>query len=429
MRVRVEAAAVWPGGEQGWYAPGQVTWSESRIESVGPLTADAPEVDRVIRAMDGFVLPGLLNGHNHAAMSLMRGIADDSPLMEWLTRHIFPLEAHLTSEDVYVGTLLSCAEMIRGGTVGFADMYFFVDAVAQAVETSGLRGWIARGLVEVDDPGGEKLAEAVEFARRWRGQAEGRVVGMLGPHAPYTCGPRYLEQVAEAAHSADLGIHIHLAESWQEVQASQERFGLTPVELAARTGILQSRVLVAHGVHLQDQDRNLLAAAQGGVVHCPVSNAKLGNGTMDVVQARRAGVTVGLGTDGPASTNTLDMFLEMKAMAWGQKVLHQDPACFKAVEALRAATEGNARILGGVSGRLEPGAPADLIVVGAQKAHLTPVHDWSSNAVYAATASDVRYTICNGVILMEEGRLLTLDEEAVRREATARARALLERSR
>ncbi|MBX5466647.1 MAG: amidohydrolase [Firmicutes bacterium] len=425
MRWRIEARAVWTGVQGAWYAPGQVTWTEAGIESAGAPEPSSAPVDRVIRVPEGVVLPGLLNAHNHAAMALLRGLADDSALEPWLYRHIFPVEAKMTAEDVWVGTLLACAEMIRGGTVGFADMYFHADAVARAVEQSGMRAWIAPGLVEADDPGRERLLAAVAFAQRWRDRAAGRIVGMLGPHAPYTCGPDYLEAVAEAAVLHRLGVHIHLAESPREVETIRERYGLSPVALAERVGLFSARVVVAHAVHLDDRDRAILAGIRGGVAHCPVSNAKLGNGIADVPALLRQGVAVGLGTDGPASTNALDLFLEMKTMAWLQKVRGADPTALGAREALAAATSGSAAVLGGVSGQLLPGHPADLCVVSTASPHWTPVHDWDSNVVYATCAQDVRYVVCAGRMLLEDGRLTTIDEAAVRQEAAERARHLV----
>lgn len=425
MRYRMEGATVLTlDGEDRVFAPGQLTWEDDHIVSVGALDSDPSPVDQLIHVPDAVVLPGFLNGHNHAAMSLMRGLADDQSLLPWLYDHIFPVEARLTGEDVYVGTLLAAAEMLRSGTVGFADMYFHADQVARAVEVSGLRGWVGRGLAS-----GEKafdhLAEAVDFGRRWRGRGDGRVVPMLGPHAPYTLDDAFTRAIATAAHDEGLAIHIHLAESPQEVE-DLARSGTRPVSWARARGLLDGRVLIAHGTQITDRDLPALSGLVGGVIACPVSNAKLGNGIMPYPLLAAAGIAVGLGTDGAASTNSLDMFLEMKMMAWLQKLRAGRPDAFSARDAVRLATEGTAAVLGHPGGQLAPGRPADFIAVGSDPPHLNPWHDWVSNLVYAASGADVRYTVVAGRILLAEGMITSFDEREVVREARGRARRLVE---
>lgn len=418
MRYRIHAGTVITMDDQGHiYQPGQVTWDDENITTVGGPESDLTPVDHHLHVPEGLVLPGFYNGHNHAAMTLFRGLADDSPLFEWLQHHIWPREARLTAEDIYLGTMVGIAEMIRSGTVGFADMYFEVDAVARAVAESGIRGWISRGLIGDQDPGGEKLDESVAFAQKWRGQAQGRVVPMLGPHAPYTCSPEYLRRVAEAARTHDLGIHIHLAESRSEIDQMLSRYGRTPIALASEAGIFQSRTLIAHGVHIDAADLTYLEGIQGGIVSCPVSNAKLGNGILPYSLLEKAGIAVGLGTDGAASTNTLDMFEEMKAMAWMQKLRDHRPDTFKAYDALVAATRASARILGFPGGQLVAGGPADLIVVATQSAHMTPQWDPVANLVYAGHGGDVRYTVVAGRILLADGVITAFDENALLAEA------------
>lgn len=426
MRYRMEVLAVVTlDDEDRILTNAEITWEEGIIQSIGPAGSDLSSVDQTIKVPQGILLPGFYNGHNHAAMSLFRGYADDSPLFEWLQKYIWPIEQRLTADDIYGGTMLACAEMIRTGTVGFADMYFEVDAVATAVRDSGLRGWISRGLIGDQDSGLEKLEESVSFAERWRGQAEGRVIGMLGPHAPYTCSPEYLTKVAERALDHQLGIHIHLAESLDEMEQMRQRYGKTPIQIAHDAGVFANRTILAHGVHIQPEDIQWLTGMQGGVVSCPVSNAKLGNGILPYELLNRSGVAVGLGTDGAASTNTLDMFQEMKAMAWMQKVRNQAPDSFKAKDALRAATRGSADVLGFSGGRLTVGRPADFIVVDGHRSHLTPDLDLISNLVYAAVGQDVVYTVVQGKILMAEGIITAFEEEHVIDEAKERVRVLI----
>ncbi|PSR21732.1 MAG: S-adenosylhomocysteine deaminase [Sulfobacillus acidophilus] len=412
--------------ERRQYHPGVIVYDEREIVYVGSPQGYQEPVDREIVIPEGIILPGLLNGHNHAAMSLMRGLADDSPLFEWLSQYVWPLEEHLTPEDIEVGTLLACAEMIRSGTVGFADMYFEVDISAKAVDMAGMRAWIARGLDRADT---KKLEESVEFCQAWRGHGHGRIETMLGPHAPYTCPPEFLAQVASAAQTYQLPIHIHLSESRDEMRQMAEQYHKTPIQVAYDAGILASRTLIAHGVYIEEADLKYLEQMEGGVVSCPISNAKLGNGTLPYHRLRNAGVAVGLGTDGAASTNSLDMFLEMKAMAWMQKLKEGKPEGFRAEDALWAATRGTAQILGHRGGVLQPGAPADFIVVDGRRAHMTPTWDVVANLVYAASGSDVRYCVVDGQIILQEGIITSFDERAVLQEAAARAQRLMERGR
>ncbi len=422
MRFRMEGPTVITlDDKRTVYGPGQLTWQDGEIVSLGPENSDPAPVDQLIRVGDAYLLPGLLNGHNHAAMTLLRGVADDSPLFEWLHDHIFPLEAKLTAEDVYTGTLLACAEMIHTGTVGFADMYFHAEQVARAVEQAGLRAWIARGITGDAQSGQPRLDESLEFATEWRGHP--RITPMLGPHAPYTVSFDLLQRVAAAAQECDLGIHIHLAESPQEMAELAQR-QTTPFALAHRAGLFSSRILIAHGTHVSASDVDYLVGMRGGIITCPVSNAKLGNGILPYSMLREAGITVGLGTDGPASTNSLDMFLEMKAMAWLQKLAGRHPETFRAEEALIAATTATASVLGHAGGQLAVGRPADFIVVGRRSAHLTPEHDAVANLVYAAQGKDVRYTVVDGHILMAEGIITAFDEQAVILEAESRAKML-----
>ncbi|NMP22281.1 amidohydrolase [Sulfobacillus sp. DSM 109850] len=407
------------------FRPGAVVYEGSQISYAGSPDGYQGPLEQEIVVPDGILLPGLLNGHNHAAMSLMRGMADDSPFFEWLTQHVWPVENRLTAEDIRVGSLLAAAEMIRSGTVGFADMYFEVEATAEAIATAGMRAWISRGLVGLEDPEGEKLNQAVAFARDWQGKAEGRIVTMLGPHAPYTCPPEYLERVAEAAKLAGVGIHIHLSESADEMKQLQERYQRTPVQLASEAGIFASRTLIAHGVFIGEEDLPYLQGMTGGVITCPVSNAKLGNGILPYAMLKEAHIPVGLGTDGATSTNSLDMFLEMKAMAWLQKIAEGRPEGFHAAEALWAATRGTAEVLGHPGGRIAEGAPADFIVVDGNQAHMTPEWDVVANLVYSAVGSDVRYVVINGRIVLQEGIITTFDEAEVIREAKARGERLM----
>lgn len=421
--VTIAAGVVFTGDEAGTvFAPGEVSWTGPTLSYIGPPRIPGP--GRRIELPQGAVLPGLVNGHNHAAMALLRGYADDSRLMPWLHEYIWPVEARMTAEDVYVGTLLASAEMIRSGTVGFADMYMFPEAIARAVHESGLRGFVARGLVGHGAEAQEALQQSVELARTWPRRYP-LVEGWLGPHAPYTCSPSFLEQVAAAAQLHGLGIHIHLSESREEIAEMHRQHGLTPIQLAEQVGILTPKTLVAHGVYLTDQDRAILGRHQTGVVHCPVSNLKLGNGIAPITELMADGIRVGLGTDGPASTNTLDMFTEMRTAAWLQKSQSENPAAFSAQAALSLATRGSAAILGYDGGILRQGRPADVVAVNWWTPHAIPHPDPFSTLVYSTQAADVRYTVVAGRILLDDGVITSFDEEACMQEAHHRAQALI----
>ncbi|HUW63510.1 MAG TPA: amidohydrolase [Spirochaetia bacterium] len=393
--------------------------------SAGPLPEGfVPE--RTIDGQGGVVMPGLVNCHTHAAMTLLRSYADDLPLMRWLNEAVWPLEDRMEGEDIYWGTLLCCLEMIRGGVTTFADMYFFMDEAARAVERSGLRASLSRGLIG-NGPTAEKgLVESRELVQRWHGAADGRITVMLGPHAPYTCPPSYLARVIELSGELGVGIHIHLAETLAEVTEIKEKYGTTPVDLMLKTGLFERPVLAAHCVHLTPDDIAVLAAHKVGVAHNPESNMKLGSGIAPVNALLQAGVRVGIGTDGAASNNDQDIFGEMRSAALLAKVAALDPTVLPAPQVLHMATAGGAAALGlAGTGVLAPGYRADLILVNIHQPHLTPRHDLAAHLVYAARAADVILTMVDGSILWADGRFTTLDPEEVMAQANKRAGRLV----
>ncbi len=410
---------------------------DGRIAEVAEA-GDIGDADRVVDASGSLVLPGMVNAHTHASMTLLRGYADDLPLQTWLEDHIWRVEAHLTPEDIRVGAELAVVEMIKSGTTAFADMYFEMDKVADVVDEAGLRARLGYGIITVgkdDEEARDELREGVEFARDYDGTADGRVRTMVTPHAPYTCDDETLRESAEEARDMDVPLHIHLSETAQEVDDCVENEGVRPPEYLDSLGVFDgdeedsgTEAYVAHGVHLNTDDIELLASKDVGVAHCPSANMKLASGVAPVTALLDAGVTVGIGTDGPASNNTLDMFKEARHAALVAKTRENDASVVSAREALDAATRGGAELLGLDAGVIEEGRPADLVVVDLDAPHLTPKHDLVSHAVYAANGADVKTTVVDGEVLMDDGVVETMDEERVVAEAEETARELVERA-
>lgn len=429
MKLLISNAHVIPatGGRE---FTGDIAVEGKRIVYVGP-PGGVPagfEPDEIIDATGMAATPGLVNCHTHAAMTLFRGYADDLPLMDWLAQKIWPIEAKLNSEDVYWGSLLAGLEMLKSGTTTFADQYFEMDRVAQAVDEIGLRAVLCRGLIGLAPHADQALAESRDFVRTWHGAAGGRITTMLGPHAPYTCPPTYLKKVMQAADELGIGMHIHLSETRTEVEQIKQEYGCSPVELMERTNLFAYPVLAAHCVHLSDTDIEILARRGVGVAHNPQSNMKLGSGIAPVARMLAAGVNVGIGTDGAASNNDLNMVEEMRAAALLQKVALEDPTVLPAAQVLEMATIGGARALGldGEIGTLETGKKADIVLWNLNQAHLWPPHSLQAHLVYSASRADVDTVIVDGQVLMRGRRVRTVDEETVLH-ATARcARRLVD---
>jgi len=378
--------------------------------------------DTVISGKDRLVLPGLINAHTHLAMTLLRGYADDLPLMEWLQEKIWPLEARLTPEEIYWGSVLGLAEMIRSGTTCFADMYFAMDRVAQAVEESGLRALLSYGIIapEPGDKLDRELKIAQEFVERFHNRADGRVRAALSPHAPYTCHPRVWERAVELAREHDLLVHTHLSETRTEVEEARKRWGKTPVQYLKDLGVFEVPVLAAHCVHLTDEDIEILKDHEVYPVHNPTSNLKLASGVAPVWRLLREGIPVALGTDGTASNNDLDMIEEIRLAALLQKGILQEATALPALEALQLGTVYGARALrwDGI-GTIAEGNRADLVILETTGPHWVPAYDPVSQVVYAAKAADVCTVIVEGQLVMKDRELLTLDEERAKAEVKA----------
>jgi 5-methylthioadenosine/S-adenosylhomocysteine deaminase len=379
----------------------------------GSETVGRRSARRVIDARGGIVMPGLVNTHTHAAMTLFRGLADDVPLMRWLNDHIFPAEAALDPHQVYCGALLACAEMILSGTTTFCDMYLFEDAVARAVQAAGMRAVVGEVLFDFPSPNYGPIEQGFEYTANLiaRYRDDPLITIAVEPHSPYLCAPELLQRAYELAGRHGLPMVIHLAETVSEVQTVRQRYGRTPVEHLDQVGVLGPHVLACHCVQLTEADIERLRRYDVKVSHNPESNMKLASGIAPVPDLIAAGVCVGLGTDGAASNNNLDLLLEMDTAAKLAKVHRLDPTALDAATVLRMATRAGARALGLEAriGSLEPGKRADVILIDTHRPHLTPLYHPSSQLVYAAKGSDVATVIINGRIVMQDGRILSFD--------------------
>ncbi|WP_276260185.1 amidohydrolase [Haloglomus litoreum] len=392
---------------------------------------DLPGAEATLDAEDSLVMPGLVNAHTHVAMTLLRGYADDKPLDAWLQEDIWPVEGVLEPADVRAGARLGVLEMIQSGTTAFADMYFHVGQVADVVAEAGLRARLGHGVVTVgkdDDAARADFQESLEVAREFDGAADGRVRTALMPHSLTTVDADLLDEYVAAAREAGVPVHLHANETRDEVAPIVDEHGQRPLAFARERGLLQSEDFLAHGVHLDESEIEVLAETGTGVVHCPASNMKLASGMAPVQELLDAGVPVALGTDGAASNNDLSMFDELRDAAMLGKLAADDASAVPAEAAVEMATADGAEVLGLPGGRVEAGAAADLAVLDLDAAHLTPRHDLVSHLAYAASAADVRHTVCDGHVLMRDREVLTLDAAATKREAGRRARAAVDRA-
>lgn len=403
------------------YSRGIVCIADGNLKRVEDKPSDEPlpEAHRVIDARGGIIMPGLVNTHTHAAMSLFRGLADDLPLLSWLNDYIFKAEARwLNPESVHAGTLLSCAEMLLSGTTTFCDGYFFEDAVAAAVQESGMRAILAQGIVDFPAPGvpdpENNVAEALRFIERWQGKTPLVTPGLFC-HSPYTCSEETLKGARKVADEAGCLYQIHVAETQSEVKEIKQRYGASPVQFLERIGVLNARTLIVHAIWVNEADIACIARGCVGVSVATESEMKLASGVAPVPEFLKNGLAVGIGTDGSASNNNLDMFQEMDTLAKLHKVKKLDPTLLDARQVLTLATRSGAEAigLGDQIGSLEKGKNADLIIIDTHKPHLTPLYDPVSHLVYAARGSDVRDVIIGGRLVVQDRALLTFDIEPV----------------
>ncbi|MBI1745085.1 MAG: amidohydrolase [Acidobacteria bacterium] len=403
---------------------GAVGVKGERIVAVG-AAADLKRrftAKQTIDAGGMLVIPGLINTHGHAPMALFRGIADDLTLMEWLNRYIFPAEKKNVDEAfVRWGTKLACAEMLKSGTTTYVDMYYFEEAVAEETKLAGMRAVLGETIIDFPSPDHKTVEAALEytekFLKRWRGDS--LITAAVAPHSPYLCSVKTLTACRALADKYEAPLLIHLSETRAEVEQVRERYQATSTEHLEKIGLLKGRVLGAHGVWLSDNDIRILKAKQVGIAHCPESNMKLASGVAPVIRMRQAGVAVGLGTDGAASNNDLDMFQEMDTAAKLHKLYNNDPTALRAADVLEMATIAGARSLGMDKeiGSLEPGKRADLLLVSLDHPNEIPFYNAYSHLVYAIKGAEVSDSIINGKVVMKARKLLTLDEKTIYRKA------------
>jgi len=383
-----------------------------RIVFIGNVPVDF-QPDETIEGKGMLAMPGLVNAHTHSAMSLLRNYADDIPFWEWLTEKVWPVEEKMGAEEVYWGSMLSMAEMIRSGITSFADMYFLSEETAKAAIESGLRCSIAKGLVGSSEQDDQRLKDTRQMVRDWHQAGDGLITVMAGPHAPYTCDDGFIQKVTDLCQELSIPVHIHLSESKKEVEDSLSKHGRSPIQHMHHLGVFEHHTLAAHCVHLLPEDFQILSEQGVHVVHNPASNLKLGNGIAPLAQMLASGISVSLGTDGSASNNNLNLFEEMNLAALLAKGATQDPTVAPAYQVLKMATINGARALNlhRHVGTLEPGKKADLILIDLNQPHLFPHYHLDASLIYSAQASDVKTVMINGKIVMERGEMKTIDLE------------------
>lgn len=408
---------------------GAIAVDEGLIIAIGDAATIEAEYSAV-ETLDGknrVVMPGLVNGHSHAAMTLLRGVADDLSLLDWLQNYIFPAEVEFVdAEFVRIGTELACWEMIRGGTTTFVDMYYYPDTIAEVVANCGMRAMISATVIDQRSPDAENaddsLAKGVGFINRWQGK-NSRISPIFGPHANYTMNAEQLAATRAAAMELGVPVSIHVSESPFELQYSQETYGMPSIEMYESIGFFEGPTIAAHVVWPTKEEIPILVERKVGVIHNPTSNMKIASGIAPITEMLAAGVRVGLGTDGAASNNDLDMWEEMRLASFLQKVDRMDPEVIPATTVLGMATSGGATAigLGNSIGSLEVGKRADLIQVAFEDVHHIPTYNVISHLVFVSDEQDVASVVVDGKILMKEREMLTIDTDRVAAEAKALA--------
>ncbi len=412
--VLKDILAILPGGEKDEVKKTSIYIEGNRIAAIGEKPEGFQE-EKVIDGQDRLVIPGLINCHTHSYMAFMRNVADDLSFMDWLFGTIDPIEQQMTDEDTYWGACLAIIEMIKSGTTCFNDMQMNIHQTTRAVKESGMRAVISRGLIGSghDEAGQMRLRQAYE--ERDAAKDCDRLSFMLGPHAPYTCDDGFMRVVSEEAKKNGMRIHVHLSESVSEIEQIREKYGMTPIEMADRNGLFDVPAIAAHCVQVTDEDIAILKGKRVSVVTNPASNMKLGNGFAPIGKMLEMGVNVCLGTDGAASNNSLNMFRELGLLTLIHKGVNKTPQCVSAREGFRIATINGAKALGLEEeiGSIEAGKKADLAILDLNTPSLMPRNNLIAGLSYSANGSEVETVIIDGKIVMEDRKVLTMDEELV----------------
>jgi len=411
---------------------GYIGIKDGRISLVSDSIPEHTGSKNEINGRGKIAMPGLVNAHSHSAMTLMRNYADDIALETWLFDNIFPVEAKLTDKDVYWGTMLGIAEMLKSGVIAFADMYMFMDEVANAVTQTGIKANICKSPIQFFEDGElkrlDKSQGTIDYYNRYHNSADGRIKVFVEIHSTYMFNEKTLSNAAALAKQLNTGIHIHLLETVTEVESSKRDYGMTSVEICKKTGVLDVPVLAAHCVHMTDSDLEIMKAAGCSIAHNPTSNLKLGSGIARVPKMLEMGINVCLGTDGAASNNNLNMFEEMNLAALIHKGVAMDPQLMNANTVLKMGTCNGARALGfNDSGMIKEGMKGDVILIDTDKPHFYPKNNPVSAITYSAQASDVDTVIIDGKIIMENRAFKSIDEERIKYEVNSLANRLLGR--
>lgn len=383
------------------------------------------EIDEKINARNMLVMPGLVNTHTHLAMSIFRGYKTDKKLMDWLESAIFPVEEKLKPEDIYWNSYLSCLEMIKSGTTTCNDMYFGMNKTVEAIKDTGLRAVVAWCIK--DDSIKDKVEKTREYAQMYNNDKNSKIKIFVSADAPHTCNPDTINLCVNLAKELNTGLHIHLAETLDEEIKIKSRYNKRSTEYLNDLNVFDVPVVLAHGIYVSDSDIEILKNIKGGISHNPISNCKLSSGICDVVKLKNNGISIGLGTDGIGSTTTMDMFEEMKTAAYLQKVNTMEPSSITAYDILKMATIDGAKVLGmdDQIGSLEPGKKADMIFIKTDKLHMCPENDVCANIVYSSNGADVETVMIDGKIIMQNRKMVNLDEKNVMRQVKKIAKRLL----